>query len=539
MLTLRDYQRDAIDGLYGYWQEEPGNPLIVVPTGGGKSLILASLCQELLAGWPDMRLAIITHVKELIEQNYQELTGLWPWAPAGIYSAGLGRRETQTQILFCGIQSVWNKVSTIGHVDLLLVDEAHLIPRKSNTMYGKFIASLRSINPDLKIVGLTATPYRLDSGRLDEGEDRLFDQIAYEVKISTLIDEGFLSPLITKATATTLDVSGVGKRGGEYIASELQAAVNTDAITRAACDEIQAYGADRKSWLLFCSGVEHAYAVRDELRRRSISAETVEGALKKHERDRIIQGFRGGEFQALTNMSITTTGFNVPQIDLLALLRPTLSTGLYVQMAGRGTRLAPGKENCLVLDFAKNIWRHGPIDAVNPKKPGKGDGEAPVKACPKCHSVVALSTKTCPYCGHVFIAEAVPKHETRATAAPILSVSAPEWVPVTSRHFCRHEKEGKAPSMRVEYLCGFTVHKTWVCFEHEGYARTKAEKFWRDHGGRMPYPATTDEALSRTGELYPVDAVRIRANGKYWEIVGQRTTRHEQQHHEQQGRAVA
>lgn len=523
MLTLRDYQKAALDGLFTYWHEEGGNGLIVVPTGGGKSLILAQLCQDLLADWPNMRLAIVTHVKELIAQNYQELLTVWPWAPAGIYSAGLGRRETQAQILFAGIQSIWNKVDRIGHVDLLLVDEAHLIPRKSDTMYGKFIASLRDVNPDMRVAGLTATPYRLDSGRLDRGDDRLFDSIAYEVSIRDLIDQGYLSPLISKATATTLDVSGVAKRGGEFIAGELQKAVDKDDVTRAAVNEIIAYGTSRRSWLLFCSGVEHAYHVRDELRRRGISAETVEGSLNGQERDRIINAFRRGEFRALTNMSITTTGFNVPQIDLLAFLRPTLSTGLYVQMAGRGTRLAQGKDNCLVLDFAGNVRRHGPVDAVQPKEPGKGDGVAPVKACPECHSLVHTSVMICPDCGHEW--ERKPLEEklnARADAAPILSISTPEWVRVSSWQFHRHEKPGSPPSLRVEYRCGLMIHKEWVCFEHDGYPKNKAWKWWMARGGEPPIPDTITEAITRQCELAQPNEIRVRPSGKYWEIVGHR-----------------
>lgn len=527
MLTLRPYQRAALDGLFTYWHEEGGNGLVVVPTGGGKSLILAQICQELLADWPDMRLAIVTHVKELIAQNYQELLTVWPWAPAGIYSAGLGRRETQAQILFGGIQSVWNKVGSIGHVDLLLIDEAHLIPRKSDTMYGKFIDGLRAVNPDMRVAGLTATPYRLDSGRLDRGDDRLFDGIVYEVSIRDLMDEGYLSPLISKATATTLDVTGVAKRGGEYIPGELQKAVDKDDVTRAAVDEIMAYGlapgAERRSWLLFCSGVEHAYHVRNELRRRGITAETVEGSLHGRERDRIIDGFRRGEFRALTNMSITTTGFNVPQVDLLAMLRPTLSTGLYVQIVGRATRLAEGKSNALILDFAGNVRRHGPVDAVTPKEPGKGDGEAPVKACPDCHSLVHTSVMVCPDCGHVW--ERKPLEEkinARADAAPILSKGAPEWVRVVDWQFHQHQKPGSPPSMRVEYFCGLTVHREWICLEHDGYPKSKAWKWWMARGGEPPIPDTVAEAIERHRELVKPNEIRVRPSGKYWEIVGYR-----------------
>jgi DNA repair protein RadD len=531
-LTLRPYQSAAIAALYAYWSAEPGNPLIVLPTGAGKSLVMASLMQDLIEGWPDMRLACVTHVKELISQNYSELINLWPWAPAGIYSAGLGRRETQAQILFCGIQSVRDRAGHIGHVDVLLVDEVHLIPRSADTSYGRFITGLREINPDMKIVGLTATPFRLDSGRLDEPDPRtgapaLFDKVAYEISIRDLMDQGYLAPLISKATATMLDVSAVHQRGGEFIASELQAAVNKSEITSAAVDEIIRFGHDRKAWLTFCSGVEHAYAVRDEFRRRGIFCEAVDGGLPSAERDRIIASFKAGRIRAITNVSVLTTGFNVPQVDLLAMLRPTQSAGLYLQIAGRGTRNAPGKRDCLVLDFAGNVARHGPVDAVRPKKPGAGGGDAPIKICQHCASIVHASVMVCPDCGHEFPPSEEARHRATADDAPIMASAAPEWVRVAARTFRRHDKAAamgglSTTSLRVEYLCGLTTHREWWCPEHEGYARQKFERLWREHGGASPVPATVEDAIQRSGELRPTDEIRIRPSGKYFEIVGRR-----------------
>lgn len=532
-LILRDYQTASIAALFDYWQAEAGNPLLVLPTGAGKSLVMASIMQQLLDGWPTLRIACITHVRELISQNYSELVGIWPWAPAGIYSAGLGRRDSQAQILFAGIQSVAKKAAPVGHVDIVFIDECHLIGRSADTSYGTFIRDLRAINPDLKIVGLTATPYRLDSGRLDEPDPRdpdtapLFDKVAYEVSIRDLIDAGHLSRLVSKATATTLDVSGVHRRGGEFIAGELESAINTSEIVTAAVDEIIRLAAGRRSWLAFCAGVAHAYAVRDELRRRGIPSETIEGSMAPGDRDGIIAAFRAGKIRALTNANVLTTGFNVPQVDLLAMLRPTMSTSLYVQMVGRGSRNAPGKENCLVLDFAGNVARHGPVDAVTPRRPGEGGGDAPIKICPECASIIHASTMVCADCGYEFPPSEEAPHRGTADDAPILASAAPEWVPVATRKFFRHEKAAVGgglgtPSVRVEYLCGMVNHREWICPEHEGFARQKFEKWWRDHGGPQPYPGSVEDVLSRARELAPTVGIRIRPSGKYFEIVGRR-----------------
>jgi len=202
-LTLRPYQSGAIQGIYNYFHEDTGNPLVVIPTAGGKSLVMATFVEGVLKAYPDQRILIVTHVRELIEQNYTELKKLWPQAPAGIYSAGLKQRDIHARILFAGIQSIHKRVYDVQQCDLVLIDEAHLIPRSSNTMYRRFLSDLARLNPQMKVIGLTATPYRLDSGLLHEGDDAIFTDIAYEVSVRELIDQGYLSPLITIRVTTS------------------------------------------------------------------------------------------------------------------------------------------------------------------------------------------------------------------------------------------------------------------------------------------------------------------------------------------------
>jgi DNA repair protein RadD len=344
MLTLRPYQRESINSTYGHWREGGGDGLIVIPTGGGKSLIIAQLLQELLTDYPLMRICVVTHVKELIEQNFKELMGIWPTAPAGIYSAGVGRRDTSNPILFCGIQSVYDKADKLGKFDLVLIDEAHLISRKASSMYGQFFAALRQIYPDMRLLGLTATPYRLDSGRLDGGDDAMFEKIIYEADVSDLIEQEYLSPLISRATEAEINTSGVHKRGGEFIPGELERAAMANDLVKRAAKEIVARAEGRKAWLCFCSGVDHALAIRDALREEGIVAEELDGNTPKEERERLITNFRAGLIQCLTSVNVLSIGFNVPHVDLIALLRPTASPGLYIQQVGRGFRRAPEKE---------------------------------------------------------------------------------------------------------------------------------------------------------------------------------------------------
>ncbi len=328
-LTLRPYQAEAISAVHEFWRGEGGNPLVVLPTGAGKSLVIADLVRGLLDAFPQMRIGMVTHVKELIDQNAQELWRLWPGAPIGIYSAGLGRRDTRAQVLFMGIQSVHKKADVLGGFDLLLIDEAHLIPRNTTTMYGRFIGDCLDINPNMSVCGMTATPYRLDSGRLDRGKDRLFDKVVYEANVRDLIADGYLSNLISKATEARIDTSNVHIRAGEFKADELEAAALN--IVESAVAEIIEWGTkeNRQGWLAFCTGVDHATQVRDLMRQNGISCESVTGETPKGDRDRIIQSYKARKIKCLTSVGVLTTGFNAPHVDLIALLRPTLSTGLF------------------------------------------------------------------------------------------------------------------------------------------------------------------------------------------------------------------
>jgi DNA repair protein RadD len=521
MLTLRPYQEAAIAAIYKYYREKSGNCCVVIPTAGGKSLVMAAFIESVLKAWPDQRILIVTHVRELIAQNHTEMIGLWPEAPAGIYSAGLGKREARARILFAGIQSIHRRATEIGHTDLVLIDEAHLIPGSSSTMYRRFLDGLTRINPALKVIGLTATPFRLDSGMLHEGKNALFNDIAYEAPVRDLIDAGYLSPLVSKQPATRLDVSKVGTRAGDFIQRDLAAAVDKEAITRAAVTEIIEHGRDRKSWLAFCSGVDHARHVAEEFGRQGIICRTIFGDTPKEERDAIIAAFKRGEIRALASMGVLTTGFNAPAVDLIALLRPTKSAGLYVQMVGRGTRLAPGKENCLVLDFAGNVRRHGPIDLVRPRRAGEaGGGDAPTKVCPECYSIIALSATECPDCGYEFPARAVKIAPTAATL-PVLSPKV-LWLPVHGVSYSRHDKLGGLPSLKVTYSCGLKSYSEWVCIEHQGYARQKAAEWWRKRAPGCPVPLSVDEAILQSARLARPSAISVRPSGRYVEISGHR-----------------
>jgi DNA repair protein RadD len=530
MIELRPYQNAALQAIYDYWRSGGGNPLVDLATGTGKSMVVAKLAQDVTAHFPDMRVLILVHVRELVAQNFRALLRVWPDAPAGIYSAGLGKRDGHHRITFASIQSVYNKAAQLGPRDLVVIDEAHLVPSSGEGMYHKLLERLRDVRPDLRVCGLTATPYRLDSGRLDTGDDALFDETVFTYGIGQGIRDGYLSPLRSKAGAREIDVSEVQRRGGEFVPASLEAAA--DQITAEAVREIVEFGATRKAWLVFCAGVQHALHVANALKAAGVAAATVSGETPLAERDRIINAFRRGELQALTNANVLTTGFDVPQVDLVAMLRPTLSTSLYVQIIGRGTRIAPGKDDCLILDFAGNLRRHGPVDAVVVGgRSGKGNtgeetgrvgvGSVRGKTCPECEGLVYIAAPKCEACGHEFPVK--PKHEAAADgSSAVLSTEKvpPRAEPVLSWQFDQHFKTDRPPSVCVTYLGPLNRYREWLGFEHGGPAAYKACQWWSRHGGQTPFPRTAVEAIERQAELRKPATISVRPNGKFFDIVG-------------------
>lgn len=520
-INPRYYQREAVDSIFNYFQNNTGNPLVSAHTGTGKSVMIAMFIQEVLDQWNDQRFMVVAHVKELLEQNSEKLIHLLDDdVGVGLYSAGLNRRDTDSQVICGGIQSVWRRPFEFGKIDLLLIDEAHLVNLENDTMYKKFVSKLMIANPYLKVVGFTATPFRMKTGVLTEGDNALFTDIVYQTDMKKLIEEDYLSGLVTAPGAKMIDRSGLHKRGGEFINSEVKEAF--DCITEQALTEICGYMKERKKGLLFCADVTHAYEVCDIVRNKGYRCEVIESKTPSHLRDQYLTQFKRGELDFLSNKSTLTTGIDVPDIDLIGLLTATESPGLYSQILGRGTRTAQGKENCLVLDYGGNVERHGPVDLikVEGKKLSK-PGEAPVKACPECNLYNHAAVMVCEHCGFKFPPSEKPAHGTVASDAEIISGQLkPAPIDVSDWAWRLHEKPGKPPSVRVEYRCGLKFYKQWLCFEHGGIARAKAIDVWRLFSDD-PAPSYTDEAIEYFEENLkekPPKRIIVK-KGKYPEVL--------------------
>jgi len=502
----RWYQSESVSACWDFIRAQPGNPCIVLPTGAGKSLVIAMLARDVVA-WGG-RCLVLAHRKELLEQNAEKIASCLPGLDIGVWSAGLRRKEHGHSIVVAGVQSCFRQAAAymIGHRDIVIVDEAHLIPLSGEGMYRQLLDHLLAINPNLRIVGLTATPYRLDHGVVC-GPKNLLTEICYEVPLLKLIEEGYLCPLTSKQTAHAINTDGVATKGGEFVQGALDRSAAQEDVVRAATLELLGWTIDRHSVLLFACGRKHAAMLRDCIGQQVPSEQIgyVDGETPSGERDDTLAKFKAGAIRYLVNIDVLTTGFDAPNVDCVALFRPTLSPGLLYQMVGRGFRLHPSKQNCLVLDFAGNIRRHGPIDqlkAPDRKGPREGaPGEAPSKACPECKELLSLQARECPACGYEF-PEPEARHEAQASQLPVLSsgIKEPitEWVDVVKEpvYLVYKSEKKEHRSFRAIYrLKGTQSVSEYICLDHPpgSFARRKAEAWWAERSS-VPCPNSCWEA---------------------------------------------
>ncbi|HBC3418777.1 DEAD/DEAH box helicase [Vibrio parahaemolyticus] len=387
MYTLRPYQADSVKAVIHYFRKHSTPAVIVLPTGAGKSLVIAELAR-LAKG----RVLVLAHVKELVEQNHAKYEGYG--LKGAIFSAGLGRKETDQQVVFASVQSVVRNLDSFkNQFSLLVIDECHRVPDDKNSSYQKVITHLRELNPGIKVLGLTATPYRLGMGwiyqyhtrgQVRTEESRFFRDCIFELPIRYLLDENFLTPArMMDAPVLSYDFSQLKPANtGRYKEAEMDMVIDkAKRATPQIVEQIIQYARERKGVMIFAATVRHAQEIHGLLPEGETAI--VIGETPTPERDAIIQAFKNREIKYLVNVSVLTTGFDAPHVDLIAILRPTESVSLYQQIVGRGLRLSEGKNECLVLDYAGNSY-----DLYQPEV---GD--------PKPDSTSEIITIPCPACG--------------------------------------------------------------------------------------------------------------------------------------------
>jgi DNA repair protein RadD len=544
-MRLRPYQTRAVDMLYDWFRNNPtGNPVLELPGGSGKSVIIASMCKDALEQWSDTKILMCVNSKELIAQNASKLRSIWKGAPLGIYSASLNKRELGEPILYAGIGSVLNRAKQIGHIDLMIVDECDMISHKDEGGYRKLIAALLEINPSMRLVGLTASPFRMGHGLITDGESPLFKEIVKPVTIEELVHDGYLAPLSSKATKHTLSTEGVHKRGNEYIDKELQAAVDTSDNNLYVVNEIIEKSFGRKKVLVFAAGTEHAKHLTQLLNERGMSAKFVVSDMLDSERDEVLRQHQAGEIKAVVNINILSVGYDDPEIDCIALVRPTMSPRLYLQQAVRGCRpvyangygldtkegrfaaMAAGSKpnGCLVLDFGGNVAEHGPVTNIRPpRKAGSGNGEPPVRLCEVCSEIVHISTPICPCCGTPF---PPPKEKLLVLHTDDIMTGLSE-LEVSSWHWKKHKSKTSGIEMlAVSYYGGLSdpAINEYITILHDGWAGIKARKLLAEIANKAEVELNYDEAdLVDIAELMnkgkPPALLNYKRDGKFFKII--------------------
>jgi DNA repair protein RadD len=387
MYTLRPYQRKAVDNTINFFRKKRDPAVVVLPTGAGKSLIIAELA-KIAKG----RVLILAHVKELVEQNHAKYVSYG--LEAGIYSAGLNQKDSFQKVIFGSIQSVARaEESFFLDFNLVIIDECHRVNDEGDTQYSHVIKKLRDHNPNICILGLTATPYRLGlgwiyeynhKGEMKTAEDRFFKHCIFELPLKFMINQKYLTrPIKVDIPVTSYDFSELTENGKMYSSAQVEELLKkqkrlTPLIIKNIIDITESY--ERQGVMIFCSTIKHAKEVLSYL--PETDAKIVIGDTEIKERDKIIQDFKDKKFKYLVNVSVLTTGFDAPHVDVIAILRPTESVSLYQQIIGRGLRLEESKKDCFILDYSgmgHDIY--GP--EISDKRPSS-ESVPVIITCPKC-----------------------------------------------------------------------------------------------------------------------------------------------------------
>lgn len=449
---------------------------VSMPTASGKTATLSALVQRFISKGHNA--CVITHVRELITQIERTAKEFVPEDQIGVIAAGLRRKDEPRKLQICQIQTVGRRPSMIGPRRIVIVDELQLINQEQG-LYIKTIEALKVMDPDLRLVGLSATPWRTQSG-LAYGDGRIFQDCVYRIGMRELVADGYLTPIVGKTGDKEFKVEGVAMRGGDYKPDELEHFMLDRAKVDRAVDDMIPRCAERNQVLVFAVSRKHSEMIAESIRRYDQGVMTLDGTTETGMRDRITSAFRERGFKYLCNVGVLTTGFDDPGIDAICMLRPTRSPGLLLQIAGRGLRLDPRKKDCLFLDYGGCLSYFGPLDTIEEnitdKRRGR-KGAAPTKVCPDCDTVLHAAALVCTTCGKVF--HRLLKHEEKATDAPAMSDTPITWNchGIVARP---HRKPGKPMTLRIDYQddIGIPMASEWLSIHHDStlYAYRKSIK---------------------------------------------------------------
>lgn len=522
MITLRPYQLEALDKVMADLRQSP-RVLLQAATGAGKTIIFSEIIRRWMTEYPAMTIAVAAHRQELVTQARDKLLSVWPEGAfqLGLACAGAGRVETCRPVLIGSVQTLARRALR-QPIHLLIIDEAHRIPAvEAGGQYHSLIQRLTDLNVNLRVLGVTATPYRLGHGYIygnecKPGRTNIFPELNFQISLDDLTAEGHLVPIRAREGASLgSELAKVKLTGGDYDTAELNSLLMRGVHIQSAVEAYEKYGEGRDKVLIFAASIEHAEKLADAFNQAGHQATAVHSQMADQARKRSLFDFDQGGLKVLVNVGILTEGWDSPRVNLIMMCRPTKAPALFVQMIGRGTRLHPGKEDLLVLDLAENYKNHGePSDPVI-RLPGHGGGAPPFKVCPDCAALLAASTLRCRDCGHQWEVRLVDEK----VAPPMAFV---QRTPAGQSRVIRLDAEGYVSQkghylLRLKILCR-PGSEVYHFLDLEGaasaYGRQKARGLWWQLSGGKEPPRTVREAAARAGELkLPEFVTVIKKNG--------------------------
>jgi DNA repair protein RadD len=499
----RLYQTAAIDAAILWVKYKDSPAIIVLPTGGGKTIVIKELSSHFAT--QSLRVLILAHRKELLLQAGDKFGD----KGFSYYSAAIEKGNLDDWVVIAGIQSIYD--ADCAQFDIIIVDECHRMPETQEGMYWNFIKKHKGA----KIIGLTATPYRLETGQLKWG------RIIYDIPYKTLLDAGYLCKLANKVAAQPL-LKEVKISMGDYSESHLEDVMTEAALLKTSIEKTIQYSEGRKSVLIFCVTVRHAELLCTQMRLNGLDATIITGKTSDNLRDDIVESFKTGQIRYLINCMVLLEGFDAPDVDMIVCLRPTKSRALWWQMMGRGVRIGPNKKDCLLIDMAGNLEEHGGMGApfIDTEKKEK----APGKICPQCEEFVDYGCMECPGCGFQFprpeYEERKINHKTKHETT-VDAVYAPQpdvTYDVIDVGYYKHVKKATGSiSLRVDYYCegaNYGKISEWI-------APFKARDFFADRGMVLPLSMsaeTIDEIVMAAEGLKKPEQILVKQEGQWQRV---------------------
>lgn len=540
----REYQKRAIASVLEAMELENA-VLMQAPTASGKTVVFSNLIKNLLTNCPEGKILILAHRQELIGQAKDKLEKVWE-DHHGISTACAGfdaNVDTDSPVVIASVQTLSRRLRDLPFFNLCIVDEAHRLPPLNhvNTQYIKLLNRLWEINPEMRLLGVTATPYRLGHGYIygdecKEGGKNIFSTLHHQISVKELTAGNFLSPMRGRVAIPDElygDLRKVGISNGDYSDAESGKIMAKEVYIQSAVRTYREYAEDRKHVMIFCVTIEHAELMRDAFKQAGYVAEVVHSLTPKADRKRILKEFVDGHIHFLCNVNVLIEGFDAPLTDCIIMARPTMSASLYLQQAGRGLRIADGKTDCLLIDMVGNCLSFGvDFDDIKIKAPRLSAGDAPYKICPNCQSPIPASAKDCLHCGYVYppaefkleeVEDQRPyveiefnkREEGLQMESEIISASLSHYTSKNQNHMLRLTVQLNNLLNPVYHYLNFDESAHWYTKEKSGSC------WWKMHGEMWDVPESNEEALQYfDAESLVGMRVGIKQEGKYNKIIG-------------------